>query len=285
MPSSGKTLYALLAVATDADTSAIDAAYQRLLLLYEDVPNSDEKRQRLQQLAEAHQRLSDPLRRKIYDATLAGDGGRVELHADSAAVAVEAPPPPIRGKWPELSGRQWAVIGFIVLCGVYVATQLYISSLYQQTAVSAQQRVQQYQQQQMEQMLAAERYDPATGAAEAAEREQREARYRAEREQAQRDAAFEKALDEHRRRNEQQAQQEEREAERAAERLRSEEGQRQSEQESNSRRLSRERSDLLHKLVREKRYDEARQLAESEHDFDYIRDEENNAVRYRAWRR
>lgn len=75
----GKTLYAQLGVSTNADMATLSNAYQSLLKLYQGLPAGTDKSQRLQALAHAYELLSDPLRRQIYDASLAtGTASRLE---------------------------------------------------------------------------------------------------------------------------------------------------------------------------------------------------------------
>lgn len=67
----GKTLYAQLGVSADADTATIFSAYQSLQKLYQDQHVNADTEQRLQALTHAYELLADPLRRQVYDASLA----------------------------------------------------------------------------------------------------------------------------------------------------------------------------------------------------------------------
>ena len=66
-PAPGKSLYAQLGVSADADQPTLDAAYQHLQQLYQSLPDSQHQQAALQY---AYQLLSDPLRRKVYGASL-----------------------------------------------------------------------------------------------------------------------------------------------------------------------------------------------------------------------
>lgn len=66
-----KTHYALLGVNKDATTDAIHEAYRHLQKEYGKLGDSPELQARLQLLTEAHACLTNPLRRRIYDNTLA----------------------------------------------------------------------------------------------------------------------------------------------------------------------------------------------------------------------
>ena len=78
-PAPGKSLYAQLGVSADADQPTLDAAYQHLQQLYQSLPDSQHQQAALQY---AYQLLSDPLRRKVYDASL--------LSGHAAALAQQA---------------------------------------------------------------------------------------------------------------------------------------------------------------------------------------------------
>lgn len=90
----GKTLYAQLGVSADADAATISSAYQSMLQLYQGQPASADSNQRLQSLTYAYELLSDPLRRQVYDASLAaGTASRLEQnlgdnHQPTPAAAV-----------------------------------------------------------------------------------------------------------------------------------------------------------------------------------------------------
>ncbi len=71
MSLNNKTYYALLGVSMDADTATIDQAYRHLQKEYASLGDGRELQARLQLLSEAHACLSNPLRRRIYDNSLA----------------------------------------------------------------------------------------------------------------------------------------------------------------------------------------------------------------------
>lgn len=83
MALSNKTHYALLGIGMDADAATINQAYRDLRQQYLSLGSGQELQARLQLLAEAHACLSNPLRRRIYDNTLADR---------TAAAAVAAAP-------------------------------------------------------------------------------------------------------------------------------------------------------------------------------------------------
>lgn len=71
MSLSNKTHYALLGVSMDADAATIDQAYRHLQKEYASLGDGRELQTRLQWLGDAHACLSNPLRRRIYDNSLA----------------------------------------------------------------------------------------------------------------------------------------------------------------------------------------------------------------------
>lgn len=88
----GKTLYAQLGVSTDADAAAISSAYQSLLKLYQGLPANADNDQRLQALTHAYELLSDPLRRQVYDASLAtGMASQLEQMPSNNPTSTVAP--------------------------------------------------------------------------------------------------------------------------------------------------------------------------------------------------
>lgn len=76
MHSQSKNLYAILGVAPDADTETLQQAYQQAIRLNSDVDEGPEKATRLALIADAYALLSNPIRRQIYDASLASGAAR-----------------------------------------------------------------------------------------------------------------------------------------------------------------------------------------------------------------
>ena len=102
MPAPVKNLYGVLGVAPDATPEQLAAAYQTALQLYREVPDSSDKTARLAQLADAYALLSNPVRRQVYDASLAaGQSAQIENRLQPgnppAASDREHTPPPDHG--------------------------------------------------------------------------------------------------------------------------------------------------------------------------------------------
>lgn len=76
MHSQSKNLYAILGVAPDADAETLQQAYQQAIRLNSDVDEGPEKATRLALIADAYALLSNPIRRQIYDASLASGSAR-----------------------------------------------------------------------------------------------------------------------------------------------------------------------------------------------------------------
>lgn len=76
MHTQSKNLYAVLGVAPDADAAALTSAYQQAIRLNSDISDEREKAARLAQIDDAYALLSNPIRRGVYDASLASGGAR-----------------------------------------------------------------------------------------------------------------------------------------------------------------------------------------------------------------
>lgn len=90
MHSQSKNLYAILGVAPDADADTLQQAYQQAIRLNSDVDEGPEKATRLALIADAYALLSNPIRRQIYDASLASGSARQienQLHPHSPTPA------------------------------------------------------------------------------------------------------------------------------------------------------------------------------------------------------
>ncbi|GHO87274.1 J domain-containing protein [Dictyobacter formicarum] len=88
--------YALLEVPADADPSVIKAAFKKLALQYHpDVYSGPDANERMSQLLQAYQTLSDPTERKQYDARrsehLLDDRGGRSYKASTASAATPRP--------------------------------------------------------------------------------------------------------------------------------------------------------------------------------------------------
>lgn len=92
MSLSNKTHYALLGVSSDADIPSIDQAYRHLQQEYSGLSDGKELQVRLQLIAEAHACLTNPLRRRIYDNTLANQPAPAPLAKPASAGALQLKP-------------------------------------------------------------------------------------------------------------------------------------------------------------------------------------------------
>ena len=77
MQAAAKNLYAILGVAPDATPEQLHEAYQTAVRLNRDGPEGSEKNARLELIADAYTLLSNPVRRQIYDASLASGESRL----------------------------------------------------------------------------------------------------------------------------------------------------------------------------------------------------------------
>ena len=77
MQAAAKNLYAILGVAPDATPEQLHEAYRTAVRLNRDGPEGSEKNARLELIADAYTLLSNPVRRQIYDASLASGESRL----------------------------------------------------------------------------------------------------------------------------------------------------------------------------------------------------------------
>ena len=77
MQAAAKNLYAILGVAPDATPEQLHEAYQTAVRLNRDGPEGSEKNARLELIVDAYTLLSNPVRRQIYDASLASGESRL----------------------------------------------------------------------------------------------------------------------------------------------------------------------------------------------------------------
>ncbi|QNM96552.1 J domain-containing protein [Chitinimonas koreensis] len=280
---SGKTLYALLGVAPDASQTQLDAAYKALSAQLSNMTDERAARDRQQQLDEAYQQLSNPLRRSVYDASLqAGQARLVELAATGGGA---------RGRESHDGGghSRMLLIGLGVLT-VFVVAYVYFNwrqarmmDSYREVAEAAQRRAIEAQGE-VEERAAA--YERAAAEGESGgldvdlDAKARQAKYEAERAAERRERENREWNDKiayEQRQAQSQAEREERDKERARQRA-AEDANRQQEQERRNatERVERERRELMEKLLREKRFGEARELVKNEYELERIK----NAERY-----
>lgn len=92
---SGKNLYESLGVAEDATTDEIRAAYRKLAIRYhpDKNPGDTQAEERFKELTQAYEVLSDPKKRKSYDARLRGGFGGFgdlgDLFGDFGSFSIE----------------------------------------------------------------------------------------------------------------------------------------------------------------------------------------------------
>ncbi|QDQ26955.1 hypothetical protein FNU76_11605 [Chitinimonas arctica] len=279
MSRSGKTLYALFGVTPTADQALLDAQYLALQKQLGEIIDPVQRRRRLEQLDEAYQQLSNPIRRKIYDASLqAGEAQTVQLHQPRPAAG--------SGKRFDGGSRSLLTIG-LVLLGVFILGYLYFAwrqqstvDSYRQTIETAQQRAfsmqEKFQQQQQDQearMMAAEREasggtSPAWNEAEYKAKQEQERRTRENDDWARRmSAEQQRAVHEAEYKEKQRRQEREREN-------RQEEAQQQRDHDEAANRIENERSQQFSKLMAEKRFDEARRLAKTSYEFERVKNAE-----------
>lgn len=121
-PSSGKTAYSLLGVAVDATQAQIDAGYERMRREYAAVELMLNKSERLAQLTTAYEMLSNPVRRSVYDKSMAVGATQSLLVASEGSRPGSAAEASL-GK----SGPPWAKIAIGV--GVCLAIPLLLSQM------------------------------------------------------------------------------------------------------------------------------------------------------------
>lgn len=282
---SGKTLYALLGVAPDASQTQLDAAYRALSAQLASMPDERAARDRQQQLDEAHQQLSNPLRRSVYDASLqAGQARMVELAGSNGGGARSR-----REREGGGNSRTLLLAGLGVLT-IFVAAYVYFNwrqarmmDSYRAVAEAAQRRAVEVQGEVEERAAAYERAaagEESGGLRVDLDAKARQAKYEAERAAERRERENQEWNDKiasEQRQAQNQAEREERDKERARQRA-ADEANRQQEQERRNatERVERERRELMEKLLREKRFGEARELVKNEYELERIK----NAERY-----
>ncbi|HEY9104480.1 J domain-containing protein [Chitinimonas sp.] len=275
----GKTLYALFGLPQDATQAQIDAAYRALQKTHAGI-DSAMSTQRLQQLSQAYELLSNPVRRSVYDASLsAGTAQTVEVGAPAAGKhkgksehhASHGPSPVL--EW--MRHNMLIVLGIVAIAGGFtIWRQQAAEKAYQEDFRGAQARAMAMRDE------AVQQYDVGNAAAAqpagsgSQSWEQQQAEHEAERAQAQRDREYRdwdrKVASEQR---QQQYEDERRDRQRQYEKDREQQQQnyqRERDQQAYSQRMERERQVLMSKLLSEKRYDEARNLAKSSYEMERI---------------
>lgn len=278
---SGKTLYALFGLPQDATQVQIDAAYRALQKTHAGL-DSAMSTQRLQQLNQAYELLSNPVRRSVYDASLsAGSAQTVEVGAPAAAAsgrkhqsdhAANHGPAPVL-EW--MRHNLLIVLGVVAIAGGYtIWRQQVAEKAYQEDFRGAQSRAMAMRDEALQQ------YEASNGAAGPAAGsssnnwDAQQAQQDAERTQAQRDREYRdwdrKVANEQR---QQQYEDDRRDRQRQYDKDREQQQQnyqRERDQQAYAQRMERERQVLLSKLLSEKRFDEARNLAKSSYEMDRI---------------
>src|SRR5512135_2185429 len=86
MPTGIVDYYKILQVDPSAEDEVIKAAYKRLALKYHpDTNKSPDASQRMKEINEAYQVLSNPTKRASYDITHSGSGGRQAPNPETAS--------------------------------------------------------------------------------------------------------------------------------------------------------------------------------------------------------
>lgn len=147
----GKSLYAQLGVAADADQPALDAAYQQLQQFYQTLPDNPDTQRQQAALHHAYQLLSDPLRRKVYDASLlSGHASALEQQATStntsANISVQ---PALNEPQSRLRDHHWLRWVLLALLLALPGSCYYMVSSTQQKAQQLQLEVRQVQREEM----------------------------------------------------------------------------------------------------------------------------------------
>lgn len=266
--SAGKSLYALLGVENNATQAQMDIAYRKVRETYA-LADSPAIRDRIDQLEYAYELLSNPVRRRVYDTSLATEIATLDGDDDFAQQGATS----TQGKKPNLT--KFAIAATILITLV-IAVQ-WVLSVQQRNKV-------------------ARLTEEAITRAEAAESDMRASISNKEIElarqrlaQEERQSAYESTHGsssyEWSRQDSYQAQREQyeqRRAEREREQRRDHEAyvsDQQAEQEryAAQERVDRERRSLLAKLISEKRFAEAKQIAKDTNEIDRINAAENNA--------
>ncbi|MDN3578425.1 hypothetical protein QWZ03_16770 [Chitinimonas viridis] len=268
----GKTYYSLLGVGPQASQAELDAAFIAMQKVLAEVVDSRVRESRLQKLEEVYQLLSNPLRRSVYDASLqAGQAQRVVLQSE--------PAPSVRTSH-SLGSNPLIKVG-VGLLGLLVVGYLYFAwrqqatldayqtnvKAMQERALSMQQEAIRRANEQEAAVMASERYAEdgmetaeqraARLAIEARDREYADWNRKVSREYER--AQDEKERNEARKRSERER--EERERDRQRER----------DEADAIARLERERQAMFNRLLSERRYYQARELAKTQSEFDRIK--------------
>lgn len=269
----GKTLYALLGVSPTASQPELDAAFLTLQKqLQEVVLDARQRDERLSQLEAAYQQLSNPLRRSVYDASLAkGQASTVQLPSSQAKAAKTLD----MGRGPSLGLIALAVlVVFGALYFYFVYRQQALLSDFRSDAMGAQQRAMQRQEEILRAQEAAYNGTPEEQAAQKAaweaERLEREAR----REQEQRERDFDQwnnQVENEQQRAEREQQRKERERQRELEQeKRAADRQEEIDRRAAEARVENDRRGLMQKFLSEGRYNDARQIAKTEYELSQI---------------
>lgn len=147
----GKSLYAQLGVTADADQATLDAAYQQLQQLYQSLPEHADSQHQQAALQHAYQLLSDPLRRKVYDASLlSGHAAALEQQAAAANSAAQVSIQPVLDE-PEsrLRDLQWLRWVLLALLLALPGSCYYMVNSTQQKAQQLQLEVREVQREEM----------------------------------------------------------------------------------------------------------------------------------------
>lgn len=147
----GKSLYAQLGVTADADQATLNAAYQQLQQLYQSLPEHADSQHQQAALQHAYQLLSDPLRRKVYDASLlSGHAAALEQPLATTNSATQVSIQPILNE-PEsrLRDLQWLRWVLLALLLALPGSCYYMVNSTQQKAQQLQLEVRQVQREEM----------------------------------------------------------------------------------------------------------------------------------------
>lgn len=271
-PRTSKTPYSLLGVPVDATQAQIDAGYARMRREYSTGDAMPNRSERLAQLTTAYELLSNPVRRSVYDKSMAvgatqglviagADGGRAMAEPDVVA---------------EKPGLPWAKIAICVTVSLVIVLLLNLVytayekrkalRAYQATLTASREWMKSEEAAAMARELDARleqsrlqdenRADNWQETREARKRERDQERWQSQAEANQRREQYAEQLDKS------YAEQEKRNKEYAeAEAKARAEADREEERRTAQARVDRERLTLMAKLLRENRFAEARQIA------------------------
>lgn len=268
----GKTYYAVLGITPAAGEEDIQRAYEDMQKVVGEIIDPKQRADRMQQLQQAYETLLSPVRRSVYDASLqAGQAATIELAQSAPAKSARSTGLP---GWMILAGS--LLIGGIGFAGWKIWGNYAADREYRETFRVAQRQ---------SEALRAEAEHLIEREAQAAQRaasygkpdpdyetrrieENRQDEYdswdrkkRYEAESANRQAEYEA------RRRQSQAEYEARQQDQREER----------DTRAAQERVERERQYLLNKLINEKRFDEARNIAKTSYELDRI----NQLEKYR----